>query len=317
MLIEHREKLKEAVPSKVLFNHIFAINYNIQADSERYKLKNIPYFNSLKLLNISCNNEYLTKLLWNSWSTEYAYNLGTQLNNDDYYKFALHWNFPQAYYSVYLAMTAFHETQGIANDNHDSSINKFGNSVKDQHYPRAISFHSLGLHNEFRYNCLDTFKNIPNYYYGLKRIDSLDDAQTQIALFLKTTRINNAVHKREKLKGKDSKKFLNGKSELRKRFNKEHWDLIYQSMPVTTILNLLYRLRIKANYHDVEAFIHAEIDFRTFHECLGGIIEYLNFVHESYIVKVIGNEEYEKILFKYPNHLNKTTAIKRYNEYIK
>lgn len=41
-----------------------------------------------------------------------------------------------------------------------------------------------------------------------------------------------------------------------------------------------------------------------------GIIDYLNFVHESYIVKVIGKEEYEKILFKFPNHLNKTTAVK-------
>ena len=79
----------------------------------------------------------------------------------------------------------------------------------------------------------------------------------------------------------------------------------------------MYRLRIKANYHDVETFIHADIDFKTFHESLGGIIDYLNFVHEAYIVKVIGNKDYEQILSKFPNHLNKTTAVKRYSEYIK
>lgn len=317
ILIERSEKAKKAIPSKVFFNHFFAINYNIQADSERYKLKKIPYFNNLKLQNPNCKNETLRKLLWNSWSTEYAYNLSTQVNNDDYYKFALHWNFPQAYYSVYLAMTAFHETQGIANDQHEKSIKLFGNSVKDKHYPKAISFYSFGLHDEFKYKNLETFKGFPKDYSGLKRIESLDEAQTQIASFLKSTRIKNAEHKREKLKEANDKKFLNGKGEFRKKFSKEHWDEIYKTIPVTTILNLMYRLRIKANYHDVETFIHAEIDFRTFHKSLGGIIDYLNFVHESYIVKVIGNEEYEKILFKFPNHLNETTAVKRYNEYIK
>jgi len=317
ILIERREMAKKAIPSKVFFNHFFAVNYNIQSDVDKYKLKKIPYFNSLKLQNPKFKSETVRKLLWNSWSTEYAYNLGTQVNNDDYYKFALHWNFPQAYYSVYLAMTAFHETQGIANDQHEKSIKLFGNSIKDNHYPNAISFHSSGLYEDFKYKNLETFKRFPKDYSGLTRIESLDEAQTQIASFLKSTRVKNAEHKREKLAEAKDKKFLNGKGEFRKKFSKEHWDMIYQTIPVTTILNLMYRLRIKANYHDVETFIHADIDFRTFHECLGGIIDYLNFVHESYIVKVIGNKEYEQILLKFPNHLNKTTSVRRYNEQIK
>lgn len=185
ILIERSEMAKKAIPSKVFFNHFFAVNYNIQADTDRYKLKNIPFFNSLKLQNPKFKNDTVKKLLWNSWSTEYAYNLGTQVNNDDYYKFSLHWNFPQAYYSVYLAMTAFHETQGIANDQHEKSIKLFGNSIKDNHYPDAISFHSSGLHENFKYNKLETFKKIPREYSGLSKIDSLDEAQTQIASFLK------------------------------------------------------------------------------------------------------------------------------------
>jgi hypothetical protein len=79
----------------------------------------------------------------------------------------------------------------------------------------------------------------------------------------------------------------------------------------------LYRLRIKVNYHDVETFIHADINFKIFHESLGGIIDYINFVHEAYIVKVIGNKEYENILNKFPNKLNRETALKRYNDFIK
>lgn len=314
---EIKEKQKKSIPSKVFFNHFFALNYHIQSDEAKLNLKKIPFYNSLKLKNNKFELETIRKLLWNSWSTEYAYNLGTQVNNDDYYKFALHWNFPQAYYSVYLAMTAFHETQGIANDQHEKSIKLFGNSVKDNHYPKAISSYSTGLHNDFKYKNLQTFKKFPKAYSGLSRIESLDEAQIQIASFLKSTRIKNAENKRKRLAEAKDKKFLNGKGEFRKKFSKEHWDMIYQTIPVTTILNLLYRLRIKANYHDVETFIHADIDFRTFHEALGGIIDYLNFVHEAYIVKVISKNEYEKILMKFPNHLNKTTAVKRYNECIK
>src|SRR5690606_36948382 len=145
-----------------------------------------------KLRNDKFKLETIKKLLWNSWSTEYAYNLGTQVNNDDYYKFALHWNFPQAYYSAYLAMTAFHETQGIANDQHEKSIKLFGNSIKDNHYPTSISFYSNGLKDEFQYNGLGTFKGFPKDNSSLTKIECLEDAELQLATFLKTTRKQNA-----------------------------------------------------------------------------------------------------------------------------
>lgn len=314
---EQDEKRKKAIPSRVFFNHFFAVNFHIQSNTEKYILKKVPYFNSLKCQNINFNIDTCRKLLWNAWSTEYAYSLGTQINNLDYYKFALHWNFPQAYYSVYLIMTAFHETQGIANEQHEKSIKLFGNSAKGNHYPSALCFYANGLHEEFKYLGLNDFKTFPNNFTGLSRIDSLDEAQAQIALFLKSTRKKNAEHKRGKLEAANDKKFLNKKGEFRKSFLKEHWDIIYQSIPETTILNMMYRLRIKANYHDIESFMNADIDFKLFHECLGNIIDYINFVHEAYIVKVIGKKEYEDILNKFPNHLNKETSVKRYNTLIK
>lgn len=317
ILREQRDKERKAIPSKVFFNHFFAINYHIISDSNKYKLKTIPFYNALKLRNENFNLDTIRKLLWNSWSTEFAFNLGNQVNSDDYYKFALHWNFPQAYYSVYLTMTAFHETQGIANEQHEKSIKLFGNSVKDNHYPVALGFHATGLYEAFQFKGLSTFKKFPKDCSGLSRIDSLDEAQTQITMFLKSTRIKNAEHKREKLAEAKDKKFLNNKGEFRKKFSKEHWDIVYQTIPVTTLLNLMYRLRIKANYHDVETFINADIDFKTFHLCLGNIINYLNFIHEAYIVKAMGSALYEDILFKFPNHLNKETAVKRYNAHIK
>ena len=313
--IEMEEKRRKAIPSQVFYNHFFSIFFHVNNQNERFDLKKVPYFNNLKQRNENLCLDTIRKLLWNSWSTEYAFSMTSTVNNDDYYKFALHWNFPQAYYSIYLSMTAFHETQGIANDQHEKSIKIFGNSIKDGHYPQAISFYCKGLHEDFEYKGIDNFQGFPNDYSGLSRVGCIDDAHLHIASFLKSTRKKNADSKRDKCKEKKDKRFLNAKGDFRLKFSKEHWDKIYETIPETTILNIIYRLRIKANYHDIETFINADIDFKIFHKCLSSIINYLNYIHEAYIFKVIGKIEYEKILYSFPSHLNEDLAKKRYTQF--
>ncbi|WP_405201440.1 hypothetical protein [Dokdonia sp. LLG6352-1] len=316
-ILKMRAEQAKSIPSKVFFNHFFSIVYCINCNDDRFKLKKIQYYNDIKIKNTEFDIEQVRKLLWNSWSTEYAYRIGEKINNNDYYKFSLHWNFPQAYYSVYLSMTAFHETQGTANEQHEKSIKLFGNSVKDGHYPSAISFYTAGLKDEFEYKGLPNFKGFPRDNSVLSKIDCLEDAELQLATFLKTTRKKNAEDKRKRFEKQKDKRFKNAKGEFRKSFKKEHWDMIYTTIPTTSVFNLLYRLRIKANYRDIESFVNADIDFKSFHTSLGELIYYLNFLHEAYIVKAIGIEEYTKILNAFPNHLNKETAIKRFEENIK
>ncbi len=292
------EDFKKSIPSKVFFNHFSAIHYHIQNKKDRFDLKKIDFYNQIKVKNSDLRIDECKKLLWNAWSTEVAFNLSSMVENDDFYKFALHWHFPQAYYSVYLAMTAFHETQGIANDNHEKSIKLFGNSVKDGHYPDAISFYANGLHKEFKYFGLDLVPKFDKDFNGLKKIDSLEKAENQIGVFLKSTRKENAENKRKRGEKENSKRreFQNSKGELVKSFGKKHWDIIYKTIPETTLLNILYRLRLKANYRDIETFMNADIDFKGFHKCLGEIVSYLNFVHEAYLHKAIGDKEYKKLV---------------------
>lgn len=316
-LSKMREVQAKSIPSKVFFNHFFSIIYCINCDNERFQLKKIPYYNKIKIKNTNFEIEQVRKLLWNSWSTEYAYRIGEKIDNNEYYKFSLHWNFPQAYYSVYLSMTAFHETQGVANEQHEKSIKQFGNSIKDNHYPSAITFYSSGLKNEFKYNGLNSFSKFSKENSVLSKIECLEDAELQLATFLKTTRTKNAEDKRNRFAKQKDKRFNNAKGEFRKTFKKEHWDIIYKTIPITSVFNLLYRLRIKANYRDIESFINADIDFKSFHSSLGELIYYLNFIHEAYIAKAIGIKVYEKILNEFPSHLNKETAIKRFEENIK
>ena len=139
------EEFKKSIPSRVFFNHFSAIVYHIENDKDKFNLRKLSFYNSIKTKNPDLKIDECRKLLWNSWSTERAFKMTSNAESEEFYKFALHWHFPQAYYSVYLTMTAFHESQGIANDNHEKSIKLFGNSVKDGHYPEAISFLLKGI----------------------------------------------------------------------------------------------------------------------------------------------------------------------------
>lgn len=310
-LNQFSEAEKKAIPSKVFFNHFYAIYYHLVSQEDRYNLKAVNYFNILKIRNDEFDLEKCRKLLWNSWSTEYAFNLASTLNNDEYYKYSLHWNFPQAYYSVYLSMTAFHETQGTANDNHEKSIKLFGNSVKDGHYPNAISFFSRGLLNEFEFMNLSEFDALPDGFSSLSKINSLKDAHYQIASFLKSTRTKNAENKRKRAAQSNDRRFLTKSGVFRKSFNKEHWDVIYTSIPETTILNMMYRLRIKANYQDIETFMNADIDFKIFNKCFAEIVNYMNYIHEAYIFKVIGKDEYIRIFRGFKKEISKEFVAPR------
>ncbi|RUA34267.1 MAG: hypothetical protein DSY77_05965 [Bacteroidetes bacterium] len=317
LLNQFLKQNKLSIPAKVFYNHFYAALFYIKNDIERLDLKKIPYFNKLRIRNDSIDLPKIRKLLWNAWSTEYALALSNQSDNEDYYKFSLHWNFPQAYYSIYLAMTAFHETQGVANDQHEKSIKLFGNAAKDNHYPACISYFSSGLYKDFSYHGLIDFNGIEPSFSSLGNITTKDKAQQQIATFLKSTREHQAKHKRdrsEKSYARDQR-FQNAKGDLTKKFTKKHWDIIYSSIPETTLLNLLYRLRIKANYLDIETFINADIDFVMFHKVLCGLVNYMNYVHEGYIRKAIGEEDYLEILGDFKGHINDEKALKRNEKY--
>ena len=303
---------KKTIPAVVFFNHFSAVAFFITSNADRYDLKKVSYFNNLSLGDQALNIDKVRKLLWNSWSTEYALLIGRMLDNNDFFKVSLHWSFPQAYYSAYLAMVAFHETIGFTHANHNGAINSFNNSVKHGHYPSAMSFYSEGLHENFLYKGLPNFLGFHYSFNGLSKINSQEQAEQQIALFLKTTRIINAEEKKA-----NTKQTLNtSKGVPGKRFLKKHWNYIYENLPCTSIFNLFYRLRIKSNYQDIESFLNADIDFKEFNKVLAESLSYLNFVHEAYIAKIIGLSAYGDILTSFSGCLSENQARKRFDDYI-
>lgn len=291
------DKQQKAIPSKVYFNRFHAIAHHILADTNRYKLRPIQKFSQLKCENPEFNIEECRKLLWNCWSTEYAFRLSGLVDDPEFYRYALHWNFPQAYYSLYLSMTAYQYTQGVDSWEHEKSIKVFGNHVKDGHYPNSISFYATGLYKKTRVHELPLARKKLSEFEVLASIQSADDAQMAIKSFLKSTREQNAEHKRERLKRQNDKRFHTAKGTFTQRFTEDHWNILYRSIPVTSLMNIMYRLRIKANYRDIQTFMDAEgLNFKQFHESLATIVDYVNFVNEAYVCKAIGKEGYDSIL---------------------
>lgn len=308
---------RKTIPARMFYNHFSAIGKHIENDENKFKLKELEFYKKIALVNNDYSLEKIKKLLWNSWSTEYAFNIGSILENEEYYKCALHWSFPQVYYSIYLTMTAYHETQGIANNQHEKSINIFSDSIKNKKYPPIISFYSEGEYKSFKYYGLPSFNDFPTNFSGLETINNRESIQTQIALFLKTTREQKGNRKKEKIQSspisKINKLYLTKKGTISKKFSKKHWYETYRSIPTTSLLDCLYRLRIKANYHDVDTFLNAELNFKSFYDSLGTIVNYVNFVHEAYITKAIGRKKYKKILTSFPKIADDTSASKRYS----
>ena len=84
----------------------------------------------------------------------------------------------------------------------------------------------------------------------------------------------------------------------------------------TTIFDILYRLRIKSNYRDVQTFMEADINFVEFHRCLQTVVGYLNFIHEAYIAKALGKNRFTALMNDFPNHPTDSVIKARWERHI-
>jgi hypothetical protein len=309
---EQEEKRRRSIPAQVFLNHFQAICSHISNDNNSFDLKQVKYFNKKLFSKPGYDFDKIKRLLWNSWSTEHALNLTLTQKNSDYYKFALHWSFPQAYYSCYLNMHAFCLAIGDKRQSHLELIKAYGDRVTLKNYPSCISFYADG-----------NFKNYGIYNLPLSnsnksaiaKIKTNADVQSQIATFLKTTRNNSAEYHRNKRQD-SSNPIRTKQGAVCQSFNAKQWKIITDKLGPTTLFNILYRLRIKANYNDVETFMHADIDFEAFYKCLIQIVGYINFVHEGYLAKAIGYKKYKTIVNGFPAHLSDSFIQKRFEEKI-
>ncbi len=137
----------------------------------------------------------------------------------------------------------------------------------------------------------------------MARLETIDN---QICQFLKSTREVMSDNKAPKMKFKAK----NGKP--RKNLTPQMWEKVSDSIGYTTIMDLLYRKRIKANYLDIETFNAKEFKGEEVLSNLCSVINRLNLTHEAYIAKAIGIEEYEKMLKRHLEMVNNEIVQSRF-----
>lgn len=231
----------------------------------------------------------VTQWLLNGWNTEQLLGSNKRVLVEDALRHSLQWAFPQAYYSAFAITLASYKAVGYTEESHSAVIRKFGTEAKANKYPTslcalAIGFPPVGISvGDFR---------LPHSlaYDG----NDEDLVNAQLGQFLCATR---RIDLREKkvdipVKTKAGKR--------RRAFLPEHWLLVSDALGPTSLLSLLYRKRIKANYRDIDTFLHSDLDAVALYGDLIAIVSTINFVHEVIVRCALGKRTFEAALGRLP-----------------
>jgi hypothetical protein len=280
-----------------------ALALKLDKQSILAELKELSFFKSINMSS-SYEQAGIAQLVKNGHNTEKILRINNDLLTNEQAVYALQWAFPQAYYSVYALLMAFFKTVGHPENTHTSCIRKFGKLVHENKYPKTISFLSTGGIRNISFigiECRDSYSTLEF---------NANDNRTilnQICQFLRSTR------QLELQKSKDDRNdFKTKKGKPRKNLSASDWEKVSIKLGYTSILNLLYRKRIKSNYRDIETFLAPNIEPAQIISSLIHIVSCLNFIHETYIAKAIGFKGYKSIT----THVDKYVFVKQRTERI-
>ncbi|MDB5263456.1 MAG: hypothetical protein JWQ14_2739 [Adhaeribacter sp.] len=297
--VKQEETWRKSIPAQVFLNYFFALNYHIQHTDDN-GLPNLTFFREHHAELDEKDLEAVSKILLTSWSTEYALRATAELGSEDYLRHALHWTFPQAYYTIFAGLQAFLYTLNIKTNHADLINREVGRLVVRNAYPRAIGFYAAGSYPDFTIHRLPLAGFKPGLHIPEKEID----AQAQIGQFLRTTRRMRAKSIRSQVQANSQTALRSAKTgKILDKWTTQHWNQITWRLGYTTLFDLLSRLRISSNHKEIDRFVEADIDFKLFHESLLDIVSYLNGIHESYVAKAIGLEKYQQLVATLPTHL--------------
>ncbi|WP_161890293.1 hypothetical protein [Pontibacter russatus] len=313
---EQKETDKEwqkSIPAQVFLNYFFAINYHIQHSGDN-GMDHLAFFREAKPELSELDAAEVKRLLLNCWSTEYALRATAELGDEAYMRNALHWTFPQAYYTIFSGLQAFLRTRGLSTNNEAWVLREAGRLVVKNAYPRAIGFYASGHYDDFNVHRLP----LAHYKPGLQIAGKELEAQAQIGQFLRTTRRQKAKAVRQQAQANPATAIRSSRTgEVLQKFGPQHWQQLTWRVGYTTLFDLMARLRISSSHREIERFVQADIDFKLFHESLLQIVSYLNGIHESYVAQAMGIEQYEAFVQELPKHLQGSFVAARMHELVK
>jgi hypothetical protein len=303
-----------SIPAQVFFNHFEAIYRHIDKTTEMNRITQLPFWRKFKPFMNDNRVNYVKAMLLNAWNTEFSLRNVNKSADLRFLNQSLHWTFPQAYFSIFYSTRALMGTQGIYSADEHILSDRMASWIEKGFYPASLSYFSTGNYNDFSINGLPRVTTLPSVDY----LKDEEDVASHIAQFLRTTRSMKAKKLREQIQSNEETSLKNKKTgDPILKFSKQDWEKITTQLPVTTVLDLLGRLKYSESNREIERYLNANIAFDAFHDSLIGIVYYLNLVHETYLVKALGIEAYENLLNEFPVNLHDSFAHERFTQIIK
>lgn len=248
-------------------------------------VSNLPHFGKLRR-GAQCDPRTVRQWLLNGWSTENLLRINIEHLEGDALAHSLHWAFPQAYYSVYALTMAYFHTVGYSELKHTAVIRKFGAESVVGRYPPTVSFAVVGgktrsFHNIEPVSLPNTLQFDPN---------SQGDCDGRICQFLNATRELDLSAKKVDLR------FKTARGTTKKKLKPHEWDKVSDQLGPTSLLSLLYRKRLKANYREIDTYLSSAIDAPRLYRDVLQAVQTTNFVHELFVARALGKGALREVL---------------------
>lgn len=245
----------------------------------------LPHFGKLRR-GAQCDPKIVRQWLLNGWSTENLLRINLEHLEGDALAHSLHWAFPQAYYSVYALTMAYFHAVGYSEQKHTAVIRKFGTESVSGRYPPTVSFAIVGgktrlFHNIQPVPLPNTLQFDPS---------SPGDCDGRICQFLNATRELDLSSKKADLK------FRTARGAAKKKLKPHEWEKVSDQLGPTSLLSLLYRKRLKANYRDIDTYLSPAIDAPRLYRDVLQTVQATNFVHELFVTRALGNRALREVL---------------------
>jgi len=220
----------------------------------------------------SGDEDVIRKSLFNCWHTELVLRLPTK--TPDLIRYANHWSPVQAYYAIYLCLRAYLRSSGdgVA-DTHATTLRTISSQLEQRNL--LLPFWSVvcsGGSGDANLKNVE-YRNLPPGI-TVRMISSLSTPRVEdfwhwLAMMLRTTRSRNL---KSKLEDKNTrKKYATKGGKPRQSYNATQRKEVCASIPATSIFDFFYRLRIRSNYEDADAFLLGSLsdaDATVFHRAL-------------------------------------------------
>ncbi|GFD76170.1 hypothetical protein KUL118_65470 [Tenacibaculum sp. KUL118] len=270
-----------------------ALGHRLANSDIENEIINNPYYLRINL-SARYSNLEVAQWLKNSWNTERILFQNLEIIANTNQAFCMQWAFPQAYYTVFGNILAMFKAIGYTETSHTAVLKKYASIMQENKLPESISICCNGIDKHFEYHNIELPANVDGHMdLDLNNSDTIDH---HICQFLRATRRNRLKEKAPKMnfKTKDGKK--------RKNLSQDNWKQVSNSIGSTSIIDFLYRKRIKGNYQDIETYNCPYFDGQSVLSDLIIIVDRLNLTNETYLSKAIGFDNYKNIA---ENHIKK------------